>query len=42
MEALSSQSLEASLGKQEKPRKQAFEYVLKYSGRFTNRKQYEI
>jgi HAE1 family hydrophobic/amphiphilic exporter-1 len=42
MEALSSQSLEASPGKQGKSgkRSQAFEYVLKYSGRFTTEKQY--
>jgi HAE1 family hydrophobic/amphiphilic exporter-1 len=38
MEALSSQSLEASPGKTGEAsgkRSQAFEYVLKYSGRFT-------
>jgi HAE1 family hydrophobic/amphiphilic exporter-1 len=42
MEALSSQSLEASPGKTGKSgkRSQAFEYVLKYSGRFTTEKQY--
>jgi HAE1 family hydrophobic/amphiphilic exporter-1 len=40
MEALSSQSLEASQGKQgaSGKRSQAFEYVLKYSGRFTTEK----
>lgn len=44
MEALSSQSLEASPGKTGEAsgkRSQAFEYVLKYSGRFTNKEQYE-
>jgi HAE1 family hydrophobic/amphiphilic exporter-1 len=43
MEALSSQSLEASPGKTGEAsgkRSQAFEYVLKYSGRFTTEKQY--
>ena len=44
MEALASQSLEASPGKTGEAsgkRSQAFEYVLKYSGRFTNEEQYE-
>lgn len=44
MEALSSQSLEASPGKTGEAsgkRSQAFEYVLKYSGRFTTKEQYE-
>jgi len=44
MEALSSQSLEASPGKTGESsgkRSQAFEYVLKYSGRFTTKEQYE-
>ena len=44
MEALSSQSLEASPGKTGEAsgkRSQAFEYVLKYSGRFTTPEQYE-
>ncbi len=44
MEALSAQSLEASPGKTGESsgkRSQAFEYVLKYSGRFTTRQQYE-
>jgi HAE1 family hydrophobic/amphiphilic exporter-1 len=43
MEALSSQSLEASPGKTGEAsgkRSQAFEYVLKYSGRFTTKEQY--
>jgi HAE1 family hydrophobic/amphiphilic exporter-1 len=43
MEALSSQSLEASPGKTGESsgkRSQAFEYVLKYSGRFTTKEQY--
>jgi HAE1 family hydrophobic/amphiphilic exporter-1 len=43
MEALSSQSLEASPGKTGEAsgkRSQAFEYVLKYSGRFTTPEQY--
>ncbi|WP_345209050.1 efflux RND transporter permease subunit [Mucilaginibacter gynuensis] len=44
MEALASQSLEASPGKTGESsgkRSQAFEYVLKYSGRFTTKEQYE-
>jgi HAE1 family hydrophobic/amphiphilic exporter-1 len=44
MEALSQQSLEASPGKTGESsgkRSQSFEYVLKYSGRFTTREQYE-
>jgi len=44
MEALSSQSLEASPGKTGESsgkRSQTFEYVLKYSGRFTTKEQYE-
>ena len=44
MEALNNQSLEASPGKtgESSGRKsQAFEYVLKYSGRFTTKEQYE-
>jgi hydrophobic/amphiphilic exporter-1 (mainly G- bacteria), HAE1 family len=44
MEALSSQSLEASPGKTGESsgkRSQAFEYVLKYSGRFTTKEEYE-
>jgi HAE1 family hydrophobic/amphiphilic exporter-1 len=44
MESLSSQSLEASPGKTGESsgkRSQAFEYVLKYSGRFTTKEQYE-
>ncbi len=44
MEALSQQSLEASPGKTGESsgkRAQAFEYVLKYSGRFTTKEQYE-
>ena len=44
MTALSSQSLEASPGKTGESsgkRSQAFEYVLKYSGRFTTKEQYE-
>lgn len=44
MEALSQQSLEASPGKTGESsgkRSQSFEYVLKYSGRFTNKEQYE-
>lgn len=44
MDALSSQSLEASPGKTGESsgkRSQAFEYVLKYSGRFTTKEQYE-
>jgi HAE1 family hydrophobic/amphiphilic exporter-1 len=44
MDALSSQSLEASPGKTGEAsgkRSQAFEYVLKYSGRFTTQEQYE-
>lgn len=44
MEALSQQSLEASPGKTGESsgkRSQSFEYVLKYSGRFTSRAQYE-
>lgn len=43
MEALSSQSLEASPGKTGESsgkRSQSFEYVLKYSGRFTTEEQY--
>jgi len=44
MEALSQQSLEASPGKTGESsgkRSQSFEYVLKYSGRFTTKEQYE-
>ncbi len=44
MEALSKQSLEASPGKTGESsgkRSQSFEYVLKYSGRFTTPQQYE-
>jgi HAE1 family hydrophobic/amphiphilic exporter-1 len=44
MEALSQQSLEASPGKTGESsgkRSQSFEYVLKYSGRFTTKGQYE-
>ncbi|MBS1773633.1 MAG: efflux RND transporter permease subunit [Bacteroidetes bacterium] len=44
MDALSSQSLEASPGKTGEAsgkRSQSFEYVLKYSGRFTTKEQYE-
>ncbi|MFL5746854.1 MAG: efflux RND transporter permease subunit [Niastella sp.] len=44
MAALSSQSLEASPGKTGESsgqRSQSFEYVLKYSGRFTTKEQYE-
>ena len=44
MDALSSQSLEASPGKTGESsgiKSQAFEYVLKYSGRFTTKEQYE-
>ncbi|MEO7312978.1 MAG: efflux RND transporter permease subunit [Chitinophagaceae bacterium] len=44
MGALSSQSLEASPGKTGESsgkRSQTFEYVLKYSGRFTTKEQYE-
>lgn len=44
MEALSAQSLEASPGKTGESsgkRSQSFEYVLKYSGRFTTQAQYE-
>jgi len=44
MEALSQQSLEASPGKTGEAsgkRSQSFEYVLKYSGRFTTKEQYE-
>jgi HAE1 family hydrophobic/amphiphilic exporter-1 len=44
MEALSQQSLEASPGKTGESsgkRSQAFEYVLKYPGRFTTKDQYE-
>ena len=44
MEALNDQSLEASPGKTGESsgkRSQSFEYVLKYSGRFTTREQYE-
>ncbi|RQO32446.1 hydrophobe/amphiphile efflux-1 family RND transporter [Taibaiella sp. KBW10] len=44
MEALSAQSLEASPGKTGESsgkRSQTFEYVLKYSGRFTTKEQYE-
>lgn len=44
MESLSSQSLEASPGKTGEAsgkRSQSFEYVLKYSGRFTTKEQYE-
>ena len=44
MEALASQSLEASPGKTGESsgkRSQSFEYVLKYSGRFTTKEQYE-
>ena len=43
MEALSSQSLEASPGKTGESsgkRSQSFEYVLKYSGRFTTKEEY--
>lgn len=43
MDALASQSLEASPGKTGESsgkRSQAFEYVLKYSGRFTTKEQY--
>ncbi|MFN8262391.1 MAG: efflux RND transporter permease subunit [Chitinophagales bacterium] len=44
MEALSSQSLEASPGKTGESsgkRSQAFEYVIKYTGRFTTEEQYK-
>ncbi|RYY57406.1 MAG: efflux RND transporter permease subunit [Chitinophagaceae bacterium] len=44
MKALSDQSLEASPGKTGESsgkRSQSFEYVLKYSGRFTTKEQYE-
>lgn len=44
MEALNDQSLEASPGKTGESsgkRSQSFEYVIKYSGRFTTREQYE-
>ncbi len=44
MEALAQQSLEASPGKTGESsgkRSQSFEYVLKYSGRFTTKEQYE-
>lgn len=44
MEALSAQSLEASPGKTGESsgkRSQSFEYILKYSGRFTTKEQYE-
>lgn len=44
MKALSEQSLEASPGKTGESsgkRSQSFEYVLKYSGRFTTKEQYE-
>ncbi|HEY0928362.1 MAG TPA: efflux RND transporter permease subunit [Gemmatimonas sp.] len=44
MEALSAQSLEASPGKAGESsgkRSQAFEYVLKYPGRFTTKEEYE-
>lgn len=44
MEALSSQSLEASPGKTGESsgkRSQSFEYILKYSGRYTTKEQYE-
>ena len=44
LESLSQQSLEASPGKTGEAsgkRSQAFEYVLKYSGRFTTKEQYE-
>ncbi|AXY75517.1 efflux RND transporter permease subunit [Paraflavitalea soli] len=44
MESLSKQSLEASPGKTGESsgkRSQSFEYVLKYSGRFTTKEQYE-
>ena len=44
MEALSQQSLEASPGKTGESsgkRSESFEYVLKYSGRFNNKQQYE-
>mgnify|MGYP003614323750 CR=1 FL=1 len=44
MEALAQQSLEASPGKTGESsgkRSQTFEYVLKYSGRFTSKEQYE-
>jgi len=44
MQALSEQSLEASPGKTGESsgkRSQSFEYVLKYSGRFTTKEQYE-
>jgi HAE1 family hydrophobic/amphiphilic exporter-1 len=44
MEALSSQSLEASPENREASgkRSQAFEYVLKYSGRFTTENNMQI
>jgi HAE1 family hydrophobic/amphiphilic exporter-1 len=43
MEALSSQSLEASqTGEASGKRSQAFEYVLKYSGRFTTENNMQI
>jgi len=44
MEALNEQSMEASpgrLGEASGKKSQAFEYVLKYSGRYTNKEQYE-
>lgn len=44
MEALASQSLEASPGKTGESsgkRSQSFEYVIKYTGRFTTKEQYE-
>ncbi|MEI6740693.1 MAG: efflux RND transporter permease subunit [Gemmatimonadaceae bacterium] len=44
MESLSAQSLEASpgkLGESSGKRSQAFEYVLKYPGRFTTKEEYE-
>ena len=44
MKALNEQSLEASpgrLGESSGKKSQAFEYVLKYSGRYTNQSQYE-
>ncbi len=44
MESISSQSLEASPGKTGESsgkRSQSFEYVIKYSGRFTTKEQYE-
>ncbi|HRG53917.1 MAG TPA: efflux RND transporter permease subunit, partial [Bacteroidia bacterium] len=44
MDALNEQSMEASpgrLGESSGKKSQAFEYVLKYSGRYTNKEQYE-